>query len=170
MFKSTKWGAIHTTLDGDSPSLTSLCWAQSRSRFPWVEAGSSIWCLHCLCGGQGESWREQFALASALRDAEGSEEQAANSEGQEWQQGMNKEYSPALCCPLTFFSNVVQPCSRKALHGCAWLLRRDSFVSVALLFISPFLSPLEGIVLTFLFTSLYFFECNSLFPLPPEHK
>lgn len=54
-----------------------------------------------------------------------------------------------------FFSNIGQPCPGKALHGCARLLGRDHFVSVALLFISPFLSPLEEIVLMFLFSSLF---------------
>lgn len=91
-----------------------------------------------------------------LRDGEDTEEQTAYSEGQEWQWGMDKAYFPALCCPMTFFNNFGQPCPGKALYGCAQLLRGDYFVSVALLFISPFLSHLEGIVLMSLFTSLSF--------------
>lgn len=65
--------------------------------------------------------RSNLHLHLHLWDAEGSEEQAAYSEEQEWQQGMDQAYSPAVCCPLTFFSNVGQPCPGKALHGHARL-------------------------------------------------
>lgn len=137
--------------------LTSLCWAQNQiqvsmggGRDQHLVSSVSVWQPR----RKHEGSNLHFHLH--LRDAEDTEEQTAYSEGQEWQWGMDKAYFPALCCPMTFFNNFGQPCPGKALYGCAQLLRGDYFVSVALLFISPFLSHLEGIVLMSLFTSLSF--------------
>lgn len=171
MFKSTKWGAIHTTLDGDSPSfnLTVLGPEADPGFHGWRQGPAfGVFTVYLVAKEMHEG--SNLCLCLRLRDAGGSKEQAAYSEGQEWQQGLDKAHSPASCCPLAFSSNVGQPCPAKALHGHAQLLRCHYFTSVVLLFISPFLSSQEGMVLMSLFTSLSFFECNSLFPLPPEHE
>lgn len=60
-------------------------------------------------------------LCLHLRDAKGSDEQAAYSEGQEWQQGMDKAFSPASCCPLTFSAMLGSPALVKLsmdMHSC----------------------------------------------------
>lgn len=92
---------------------------------------------------------------------------AAYPEGQGWQRGMGKAYSPASCCPPTSFQQYWAALPREALHGFARLLGQGYFLPLALLFTSPFLSTLEGIVLMSLYTSLFFFFLgvnSSFFP------
>lgn len=146
--------------------LTSFCWDQKQiqvsmggGRDQHFVSSVSVWRPRRRMKGAICSCISIWGMLRAVRSRQLT--QRGRSDSVAWIRQI-----PQPCAAHWHFSAILgSPTPRTCMAVEKWLLCLSSFT-----FHLSFLSPLEGIVLISLFTSLPFFECNSFFPLPPNHK